>query len=71
MTANKLSLSSRKAAYRRRYRRTLNDLLLLIKSEIEGLDDPIFEPSTATESTLLRLIQEGNRLKALLEIEEL
>jgi len=42
----------------------------LITSEIEGLDDPIFEPSTATESTLLRLIQEGNRLKALLEIEE-
>jgi hypothetical protein len=70
MTANKLSLESRKAAYRRRYKRTVKELLMMLQSEIEALDDETFEPSTAIESTLLHVIQEGNRLKALLEIEE-
>jgi hypothetical protein len=67
---SRLSLENRKAAYKRRYKRTLGDLYLILQGELEGIEDKGFEPSTALESTFLSLVKEGNRLKALLEVEE-
>lgn len=67
---NKLSLESRRSAYKRRYKKTIEDLLLMLPGELKGMEDDVFSPSSAIESTLLHLIREGNALKALLEVEE-
>jgi len=63
-------LKGRLAIYKRRYRKTLQEMLLVIQAELEGLEDDIFKPSSAVESIALNLIQDGNRLRALLEVEE-
>lgn len=63
-------LNGRISSYKRRYKRTLQDMLLTIQSEIEHLDDSNFEPSSSTESAAFHLIQESNRLKSLLEVDE-
>jgi len=66
----KLSLKSRRDAYKRRYKRTLLDMAAMIKGELEHLQDEIFEPSSAIDSGAFHLIQESNRLKSLLEVDE-
>jgi hypothetical protein len=66
----KITLEERTKSYKRRYRRTLTDMMTAIQSELNGIDDDGFEPSSAVESTAFHIIQENNRLKSLLEVEE-
>lgn len=58
------------ASNKRRYRQILRDLVLTAEGELAHLDDEIFTPSTAIEMGAFQLIQQSNRLKALLEIEQ-
>lgn len=64
------TLTERIKSYKRRYKRTLDEMVKIIHTEVEHLEDDIFEPCSAIESTAFRLIQEANRLKSLLEVEE-
>lgn len=41
----------------------------IIKGELDGIDDDIFEPSTAVDTAAFHLIQTLNQLKSLLEVE--
>jgi len=68
MTAH-TDLETRLQSYRRRYSRSLKDLQQMISSELAHLEDDNFEPSSAIESGAFHLIQNNNRLKALLEVD--
>lgn len=62
-------LSDRIKTYKRRYRKQVQEMIFMLQSELEHMDDEIFEPSSAIESGAFHLIQENNRLKSLLEVE--
>lgn len=64
------TLEERIKSYKRRYRRTLQDMMLTIQGELAHLDDDIFEPSAAVDSAAFHIIQESNRIKSLLEVEQ-
>lgn len=57
-------------SYKRRYKKRVSDMILMLQGELHHLDDDIFEPSSSIESGAFHLIQENNRLKSLLEVEE-
>ena len=57
--------------HKRRYRKTLRDVVQLMQLEIECLGDADFTPSTALESQLLQAVQTGQRLHALNEAHNL
>lgn len=64
------NLEERIGSHKRRYKRTITDMITVLQGELKHLDDDIFEPSSSIDSTAFHLIQECNRLKALLEVEE-
>lgn len=65
-----MSLEARIKACKRRYRKSLLDVAAMIQSELEHMDDEVFDPSPALESGAFHMIQESNRLKSLLELEK-
>lgn len=56
--------------YKRQYCKHLSDLQRTIKSELEGVQDEVFTPSTAIQTMYINVIVAAERLKALTEIEE-
>lgn len=67
---SRLTLDGRIKAYKRRYRKALQDMAAMIEGELKHIDDDIFEPSSAIDSAAFHIIQESSRLKSLLEVEE-
>lgn len=67
----RVTLDDRLKSCKRRYRKTLQDLLLTIQGELEVLDDDSSDEITsAIEMGAFRLIQEHNQFKALLDVEK-
>lgn len=78
MRTNRRNLEGRISASQQHYKNILQDLLEMIPNEIAAVEsseladqeEDTFEPSSEIESTLLEVVRAGNRLKALLEVEE-
>lgn len=56
------------AYYKRQYKRHLKDLKFMIDSELEGIDDDIFEPGTGIQTESMNALRAAERLKALIEL---
>lgn len=57
-------------SYKRQYYNHLRDLKMIVESELSGIRDEDFTPSTAIQTTFMRLVVASERLKALVEVEE-
>lgn len=55
---------------KRQYKKSLKDLQQLIESELRGIDDNEFTASNALSVTSSNTINYGQRLNALIEIED-
>lgn len=64
------SIDGRIRSCKRRYRQALKDMLVVIQGEIESLESDSPELSSAINSGAIHIVQEYNRLQALLEVEK-
>lgn len=62
-------INDSKKRYLKRYEIALKDLQKTIKLELKGIKDEIFAPSSVISAQALDLIQENQKLKAVLELE--
>lgn len=63
-------LISRIGSAKRRYKKEMESMIFVLQRQLEAIDHDDFEPSSAVDSGAFNLIQEGNRLKALLDVEK-
>lgn len=64
-------LAGRKQSHKRRYKKILQDMILMIQGELGVIDDDDYEVRhNALETSAFQMIQEANALKALMQVEE-
>lgn len=64
------SLKKERLFHKRQYRLALNNLLDVLKGELEYFDDETFEPSSSVDAAAYKVIQKSNALKAILDVDE-